>query len=212
MLQTLKKKSKKIVLIKLAIRDFIKYQLWVYLIVIASVILCSWVFNRWIQGIMFCVAHIFIRNAFDKQFHLNKTAYCLSLTLAIIWFAIPITLPFTISLLSSIPIAFIICFIGFIAQDRMEIYLQNKDLEHEFKAITEELNKYKQIDIYKMTKEELRQYGASQKLSEVQIDILCMRVFDHLKISEICKYANYGRTTIKYHLGQIKQKLKLTTF
>ena len=38
------------------------------------------------------------------------------------------------------------------------------------------------------------------------------RVSDVIKISEICKYANYGRTTIKYHLGQIKRKLNLTTF
>ena len=212
MLQTLKKKSKKLVLIKISIRDFIKYQLWVYLLVIGSVALCSYIFNKWIEGIMFCIAHITIRRAFDKQFHFNKTAYCLSLTLAIIWFAIPITLPITVSLLSSIPVAFLICLFGFIAQDRIELQLKNKDLEHELTAIIVELDKYKQIDIYKMTQEELRQYGASQQLSEVQIDILCMRVFDHLKISEMCKYANYGRTTIKYHLGQIKQKLNLTTF
>lgn len=212
MLQTLKKKSKKFLLTKIAIKNFIKHQLWIYLVVISSIALCSWVFNRWLEGLMFCIAHLSIRQVFDKQFHFNKTAYCLALTLAIIWFAIPITLPIAESLLSSIPIAFLICFFGFIAQDRIDLQKQNKDLEHEIKAIIEELNKYKQIDLYKMSKEELRQYGASQHLSEVQIDILCMRVFDHLKISEMCKYANYGRTTIKYHLGQIKQKLNITTF
>lgn len=212
MLKRLTKQSQKLTLIKIKIKKFIIQQLWLYIIVISSIVLCSWVFNRWLEGLMFCIAHVCIRRVFDKQFHFNKTAYCLALTLAIIWFAIPITLPIAVSLLSSIPIAFLICFIGFYAQDRIDLQRQNKDLEHEIKAIIEELNKYKQIDIYKMTQEELRQYGASQHLSEVQIDILCMRVFDHLKISEMCKYANYGRTTIKYHLGQIKQKLNLTTF
>lgn len=70
---------------------------------------------------MFCIAHTCIRNAFDKQFHFNSTAYCLSLTLAIIWFAIPITTSLTASLLGSIPIAFLICFFGFIAQDRVDL-------------------------------------------------------------------------------------------
>lgn len=212
MLQTLKKKSKKIVLLKISIRDFIKDELWLYLIAILNVVFCSWIFNRWLEGLMFCIAHLSIRPVFDKQFHLYTNSYCLSLTLAIIWFAIPITLPIAVSLLSSIPVAFLICFFGFIAQDRIEMHEKNKDLEHEIKAIIEELNKYKQINLYKMSKEELRQYGASQHLSEVQIDILCMKIIDNLKISEICKYANYGRTTIKYHLGQIKQKLNITTF
>lgn len=38
-----------------------------------------------------------------------------------------------------------------------------------------------------------------------------MRVIEHLKISEICRYRNYGRSTIKYHIAQIKQKLDIET-
>lgn len=211
MLKPLKKKSKNLILLKISIRDFIKKQLLSYLLVIGSTLLCSWLFNRWVQGLMFCIAHICIRRAFDKQFHFNNTAYCLSLTLAIIWFAIPITMPLASSLLSSIPIAYLICFFGFIAQDRLDIILKNYDLERETDSLLSELKLYKNLDIYNMSEEELRQYGAKNQLSEVQIDILCYRIFQHLKISEICKYYNYGRTTIKYHLGQIKQKLGITT-
>ena len=46
---------------------------------------------------------------------------------------------------------------------------------------------------------------------ETQLDILCLRIYKHLKSSEICTYYNYGRTTIKYRLGQIKEKLGITT-
>lgn len=60
-----------------------------------------------------------------------------------------------------------------------------------------------------MEEKELRNYGASNKLSEIQQDILVMRVIEHLKISEICKYRNYSRTTIKYHISQIKYKLNI---
>ena len=78
-------------------------------------------------GTMFCIAHLSIRQAFKRRFHFDSTAYCLSLTLAIIWFAIPITLPIAVSLLSSVPIAFIICYLGFIAQDRLLQIKANKE-------------------------------------------------------------------------------------
>jgi DNA-binding CsgD family transcriptional regulator len=60
-----------------------------------------------------------------------------------------------------------------------------------------------------MSKEELRQHGASKGLTEIQQDILVHRIIDNLKISEICDYRKYGRTTIKYHIGEIKKKLNL---
>lgn len=211
MLKPLKQKSKNFIRLKTKLKQFIKYQFLTHIIVIGSILLCAWIFDRWIECFMFCIAHLCIRNAFDKQFHFNKTAYCISLTLAIVWFAIPITMPLATSLLSSIPIAFLICFFGFIVQDRVELKIRNDDLEREIDSLINELKLYKHLDIYKMTEEELRQYGASNQLSETQLDILCLRIFKHLKISEICTYYNYGRTTIKYHLGQIKEKLGITT-
>ena len=130
---------KKLLKLKIAIRDFIIEQLWVYLIIISSIALCSWLFNRWIEGAMFVVAHIVIRRVFDKQFHFAETAYCLTLTCAIIWFAIPITMPLAESLLSSIPIAFIICFFGYLAQDRVDLLKTMKDKERfDFKSCTKE--------------------------------------------------------------------------
>lgn len=114
----LKKNLRKL---KLSIKDFITDELWIYVIIIGSIALCSWLFNRWIEGLMFVIAHLVIRRVFDKQFHFSETAYCLILTLAIVWFAIPITLSVTTSLLSSIIIAFIVCFIGYLAQDRVDL-------------------------------------------------------------------------------------------
>lgn len=211
MLKPLKKKSKKWIIFKIKFKDFAHYQLPIYSTVILSILLCSFIFNKWVEGLMFIIAHTSIRSAFNKQFHFSKTAYCLSLTLAIIWFAIPITLPLANSLLSSIPIAFLICFFGFIAQDRVDLIVRTNKLEIEIDSLIFELKSYKNLDVYNMSEEELRQYGAKNQLSEVQLDILCCRIYQHLKISEICKYYNYGRTTIKYHLGQIKKKLGITT-
>ena len=104
---------------------------------------------------MFCIAHTCIRNAFDKQFHFNSTAYCLSLTLAIIWFAIPITTSLTASLLGSIPIAFLICFFGFIAQDRVDLLIEVKRLENYANELLLNLN---HKDIYTMNEDELYEH------------------------------------------------------
>lgn len=62
-------------------------------------------------------------------------------------------------------------------------------------------------NVYKMSENELRQYGASKRLSELQLDILVYRVLNHLKIWEICDYIHYSRSNIKYHIVQIKKKL-----
>lgn len=150
--------------------------LWEYLIIFASIFLCAWLFNKWIEAIMLCVAHTCIRNAFDKQFHFNSTAYCLSLTLAIIWFAIPITLPITTSLLSSIPISFLISFFGFITQDRVDLLIEKRNRA---KFNLEHCTKEKLIEIcdlagYNKDKRELAIMFFIDKLSNKQVwEILC---------------------------------------
>ncbi len=181
--------------IKLKLKIFLIYELWVYLIVIGSIALCSWIFNRWIGGIMFCIAHIILRNVFNKQFHFNVTAYCLILTLAIVWFAIPITLPMATSLLSSIPIAFLVCFFGFLAQDRVDLALEVKRLN---KYVDELLSKIQHKDIYSMNEDELYEHCRSCGLSEEDCKIAYFVVIERLKGKELYKAIGYSeRQTIR---------------
>lgn len=167
---------KKLLRLKIAIRDFIIEELWLYLVILGSLALCSWIFNRWIEGAMFAVAHIVIRMVFDKQFHFPVTAYCLILTSAIIWFSIPITLPLATSLLSSIPIAFGVCFFGYLAQDRVDLLKLIKDKEKfDFKNCTKE----QVIEVcnslgYNKEKQDLAVMFFVDKLSNKQVwEILC---------------------------------------
>ena len=160
---------------RLATRDFITEELWVYLIVVGSVALCSWVFNRWIEGIMFCIAHIYIRKVFDKQFHFYSTGYCLMLTLGIIWLCIPISLPLSASFFSSIPIAFGICWFGWYVQDLID----NKTLFHLKHFDIKHLTKEQVIDIcneldYKKDKQDLAIMFFVDKLPNKEVwNILC---------------------------------------
>lgn len=175
MLKTLKKKSKKLVIAKLKLKDFLIHQLWVYAIVFVSLFLCAWIFNKWIEATMLCVAHTLIRNAFEKQFHFNKTAYCLILTCAIIWFAIPITPSIAVSLLSSIPVAFLVCFFGYVAQDRIDLLKATRKSIFDFKSCTREevVNVCHELG-YNKDKEDLAVMFFADRLKNKQIwEILC---------------------------------------
>ena len=190
---------------KLRIKDFIIDELWEYLIVFASIFLCAWIFNKWIEAGMFCIAHTCIRNAFDKQFHFNSTAYCLSLTMAIIWFSIPITLPLATSLLGSIPIAFLICFFGFIAQDRVDLLIEVKRLENYANDLLLKLN---HKDIYAMNEDELYEHCRNCGLSEEDCKIAYFIVIERLKGKDLYKAINYSERHAKRKRKEIMDKIK----
>lgn len=197
--------------LKLRFEKFLKEELWQHIIVIAFVFICAWLFDKYVEAVMFCVAHVVIRKYFDKQYHSGSIAVCMFITLSVIFFGTAYALPTAISLLSTIPMCFAISWIGYITQDRIDNLRNNKILQNELDNALAKISYYEKLNIYKMNETELRQYGASRGLSELQQDIIVMRVIEHLKISEICRYRNYGRTTIKYHIAQIKQKLDIET-
>lgn len=205
MLQPLKTNSRNRIKFKIKLEKFVKKQLPSYLIVIASIIFCAWIFNRWIEAIQFCIAHCFIRSAFDKQFHFHKTYYCLILTLAIIWFAVPVMLPITTSLLFSIPIAFLICYFGCIAQDRVDLIIANKEMK---KYVNELLDKLNHKDIYTMTDDELYKHCRSCGLSEEECRIAHFIVIDRMKGKELYEAIRYSERHSKRLRTAILNKIK----
>ena len=111
--------------------------------------------------------------------------------------------PINVTITGGIIVALIDCYILYLVQDYIELGLGYKQLQKELDALIYS------TEIYNMSENDLRQFGASKGLSETQQDILVDRVIEHLKISEICKYKHYGRTTIKYHIAEIKRKLNI---
>lgn len=151
--------------------------------------------ERYFETLFLLIVFFSLRNKFPTTFHCDRLLSCGFWTLVVFAIAIPHTLPITISLFSSIAIG---CLVDFILY-KIQVSV----------STATELRKIKERTVWDMTEDELRRYGASKMLSEVQQDILVMRVLQHLKISEICEYRNYGRTTIKYHLAEIKRKLNI---
>lgn len=194
---------------RLKIEQFFIEELWQLLLVVAFIFGCAWLFDKYVEAVMFAISHIIIRQNFNKQYHCGTTALCLITTLTIAFFGILTTLPISISILSTIPICFLISWVGYVAQDRVDCRILNVKLQGELDSALSRIKELECIDLYKMSETELRQYGACLGLSDIQQDILVHRVIDNLKISEICELRCYGRTTIKYHIKEIKQKLNI---
>lgn len=202
--QNKNKQNHRLLMIKIQIRDFLIDDLWEYLIVFLSIILCSWLFNKFIEGIVLCISHTCIRNAFDKQFHFNKTAYCLCLTLGIIWFAIPISLPLATSLLGSIPIAFLISFIGFVAQDRIDLIKEVKLLNEHATSLVMKLS---HKDVYAMNEDELYEHCRNCGLDEEDCKIAYFVVIERLQGKELYEAVPYSEATIKRKRARIMKTI-----
>lgn len=158
---------------------------------------------------MFCIAHICIRRVFDKQFHFHKVAYCLMLTLTIIWLSIPTILPLSISLLSSIIVAFIICLIGYLVADRIDKIEYNKELNKQIDTLLLQLDELNNIKIFSMTEDELRSFARSKGLAETMCDTLVLKVIHNYRWVDIQRELNFTKDGIRYHKEQIIKKLGL---
>jgi hypothetical protein len=117
--------------LRLKIEKFFVEQLWQLLIVVAFVVFCACIFDKPIEAFLFCVSHTVIRQAFGKQYHCGTTAVCLCVTFSIAFFGIMTILPFAVSLLSTVPICFVISFAGYIAQDRVDLIVANHKLREQ---------------------------------------------------------------------------------
>lgn len=111
---------------KLKLEMLFVEQLWQYIIVATTISIFAWILNKPIEAVMFCITHLIIRPQFEKQYHCGTTALCLFTTLTIAMLGIYTTIPLSISLVSAIPVAIGVCWIGYIVQDRIDLQYKLK--------------------------------------------------------------------------------------
>lgn len=139
-------KSTKTIIIRLKIEKFIKEQLWQHVLVLSIIALFAWLFDKEIEAVCFCLAHFVLRPKMEKQYHKDTTRGCLMLTAAIIFLGILFSIPIGSTLLVSVPLAFFVSWIGYIVQDRIDLQIENKQLQK---------NAHKQFNPETATEEEL---------------------------------------------------------
>lgn len=204
MLKPLKNQSKKRIILINKIKDFTKEQLWQHILMVAFVLFCGWIFNKIIVSILFYIAHYFIRSAFDKQYHCKSTtwgksvAICLWLSCTISFFAISITLPLNISLLSIIPVCYFISWVGYIAQDRIDCRIIIKKMTTK--------------TIWQMEEKELADYCFAKGIRGDMLEFVVMKVYHDMKYEEISKELGYAVDTLKDWSPICKNKLGITSW
>ena len=163
--------------------------------------------NKWAEAVTFFFCHWFIREQFPKRYDHVVAAICRTITACVMFFGVCFVLPFELSLLSAIPICYFISWIGFIKKTSDDFEIKCEQLETKIEQIIIELKQYKNIDLYKMSEDELRRYAQSRGLSEVICDTLVLRVTRHYRWVDIEIELNFSKDGIRYHKEQIIEKL-----
>ena len=166
-----------------------------YVVILVALFSVSWVCDKVINTIIILMSYGATRWVFPLTYHAKTDKGCIMFSIACFSIGIIIALPINLSIVVSVIVGMAISTFLFFLQYFLDLIADQKAKEKEY--------------LYKMTETELRQHGASKGLSEIQQDILVHRIIENLKITEICEYRKYGRTTIKYHIGEIKKKLNL---
>lgn len=82
-------------------------------------------------------------------------------------------------------------------------------MENKIAELINKLKKYKNIDIYKMSEAELRQYAQSKGLSENICDTLVLKVIQNYRWVDIEKERNFTKEGIRYHKQRIIEVLEI---
>lgn len=91
------------------------------LIIITSIIasiIPALIFGKWLEAVIFIICHTFIRGQFKEQYHHIIPAMCRVITASVFFFGICFVLPLGLSLISAIPINYLISWVGAVKKQR----------------------------------------------------------------------------------------------
>ena len=125
------------------------------------------------------------------------------------FFGVSFVLPLELSLLSAVPICYFISWVGFIKKTSDDLEVRCDELEFEISQLIIKLKQYKNIDIYKMSEVELRQYAQSRGLTENICETLVLRVIQNYRWVDIEKERNFTKEGIRYHKERIIKALEI---
>lgn len=183
---------------QLKIEKFFKETLWQLLFVTAFICFCGWLFDKWIVAILFYISHTVIRMLFEKQYHCGTTFLCMFTTCTVAFFGIAHCLPLSVSLLSTIPVCWIISWVGYIAQDRI-------DCKKIIKKLTDKT-------IWEMDENELAEYCYAKGIRGDMLEFVIMKVIYNMKYEEIGTKLNYSVDTLKDWSPKCKEKLSIKSW
>ena len=190
------------------IREFIRI-LPYHILVMGSVFAVAAIFGKYLEAVCFLAAFFSLRYKFDTTYHSNSIVICMCLTITIFTLSIVICPPIYTYMFFSILFAYVDCLCLWFIQDWLNKKADNKMLNYQIYELICQLKQYKNIDLYKMSEEELRQYAQSKGLSEPICDTLVLKIIHNYRWVDIQKERKYSKDGIRYHKEQIIAKLEV---
>lgn len=173
------------------------------LAVIVSVIaifIPAFLFNKWIEGIVFFFCHWFIREQFPKQYHHIIPSMCRLITSVVFFFGVSFVLPLGLSLVSAIPINYFIGWVGY-TKKQADYY------ELKYYRLKEKLEAKKDFNTDTCTEEELISRCKELRLSEENINLAIEFFIKKTKQSELADKYCIEEKSIQQNKRRMKQKL-----
>ena len=133
---------------------------------VAAIFIPAWLFNKWFEGIIFFICHWLIREQYPMQYHHIIPATCRLITSTTFFFGVSFILPFTLSLISAIPINYFIGWVGFTKK-------QADSYEYKYEKLKAELERKSEFNTDTCTEEQLiarcKELNIKQKTMSLEI-------------------------------------------
>ena len=178
----------------------LKNKILAIVISIIAIFLPSFLFNKWVEGLIFFVCHWLIREQYPKQYHHIVPAVCRLITSVTFFFGVSFILPFSLSLLSAIPINYFIGWIGFTKKEA-DYY------ETKYYRLKQKLEAKKDFNTETCTKEQLLIRCQELKLSKENRKLALHFFIYKTKQSKIADELCIDEKSVQMRKRRLKQKL-----
>lgn len=172
-----------------------------YLLVFSVLGLSAWIWNKYLEAIIFAICFCVLRHKFTNILH-YKTSQCMLFTNAMIIVSIPIVLPLTSSLFGGLISGFAVNYFANLIASNIFREQEKQELERL------RSNKYCR-DVYSMSEAQLRSYCKEYSLDAIDEEIVIQRLIFHIKGQELYSKIGYSKPQIIRKEKRIEAKLNI---
>lgn len=171
-------------------------------VVVSATAIClpAWILNKWAEALFFFMCHWFVREQFPKQYHHIVPAMCRLITGCVFFFGVCFVLPKQWSMISAIPINYLIAWVGYTKK-------QADTYEVKYNRLKEKLEKDSEFNVDNCTEKQLldrcREIGLSQENTELAIEFFITKTKQSIIADKLC----INEKSVQTRKQRLKEKL-----
>lgn len=173
-----------------------------YLLVLSVLFISAWIWDKYLEALVFAVCFCVLRHKFTNILHYNTTAKCMLFTNTLIVVFIPIVIPVTNSLFGGLISGVLVNYLANLIASNIFRETENQEL------VALRKDKHER-DVYSMSESELRTLCKSFAFDEIDEEITVQRIVYHLKGGELYTKIGYSKPQIIRREKRIEEKLNI---